>query len=95
MSEACGDAVFLTVRASGFAYSEHGVMPGSRAIAVAVRDETDQPVAAVSIASIAQRINQDRFEELLGVLREGAEHIAAELGASMRCLPEISASVEK
>ncbi|MGH8787740.1 MAG: IclR family transcriptional regulator [Cupriavidus necator] len=48
-------------RKLNYAYAAHGVMPGTRAVAVPVRDEQNQVVAAVSIAALADRLDRKRL----------------------------------
>ncbi|TCP53548.1 IclR family transcriptional regulator [Tamaricihabitans halophyticus] len=60
-------------RADGYALNDGLFVPGSWAMGVVVRDTADQPVAALSIASIEQRLGEQRRAELaLDLQREAA-----------------------
>ncbi|OQO92013.1 hypothetical protein B1813_06955 [Saccharomonospora piscinae] len=65
-------------RTTGYALNDGLFIPGSWAVGVAVRDGTGRPVAALSVASIAERLGGQRREELVELLtREaGAVHTA-------------------
>ncbi len=69
-------------RKAGYALNEGLFVPGSWAIGVAVRDGAGRPVAALSIASIAERLGGQRREELAEVLRREAETVHAALSAT-------------
>ena len=72
------DAVRDLVRRSqeaGYALNDGRVIAGSWAIGVAVRDSAGRPVAALSVASIAERFEPHRREELAELLRHEAEAV--------------------
>lgn len=62
-------------RRSGYALNDGLVIPGSWAIGVAIRDGTGRPVAALSVASIAERFHPQRREELAELLRREADTV--------------------
>lgn len=66
-------------REQGFALNEGLVAPGSWAIGVALRDRTGAPIAALSIASIEQRLSGERQQELVAVMSREASSIEAAL----------------
>ncbi len=55
-------------QAAGYAWAEHGVMQGTSALAVPVRDAAGQVVAAISIAAMADRLQKKRCAEVLAQL---------------------------
>lgn len=59
-------------REAGYALNDGLVVPGSWAIGVAVRDTMGRPVAALSVASIAERLGAQRREELAELLNREA-----------------------
>lgn len=70
-------------RARGYAYTEVGVVPGTRAIAVPVLDQAHEPVAAISIAATTERLPAARVATLVDLMKEQA-------GLIQRRLLEIS-----
>lgn len=65
-------SVVARTRAEGYALNEGLLAPGSWAIGVPIRDPRGRPVAAFSIASIEQRLQRDRREELAREMRAEA-----------------------
>ncbi len=63
-------------RAKGYAYAPDGIMPGTSALGVPVLDRNGEPLAAISIAAISNRLGPTRMVELLRLLREQAALIA-------------------
>lgn len=51
-----------------------------RCVAAPIRDAGDHVVAAISVASIASYMPDERMQELSGVVKRYAEYISAELG---------------
>ena len=66
-------------RAKGYAYTEVGVVPGTRALAVPVWGEDGEAAAAISIAAIADRMPAARVSGLVGLMREQAELVSRRL----------------
>lgn len=62
-------------RAEGYALNDGLVIPGSWAIGVVVRDTESRPVAALSLASIAERLGSTRRDELVDLLHREAETV--------------------
>jgi len=58
------------VRARGYAVSEGNIIPGAAAVGVPVLGSDGRAVAAVSVATIAQRMDRGRREEIARLLRE-------------------------
>lgn len=71
-------------RGRGYAYSEQGLVKGSRAVAVPVAGPDGTPVAAISVAAIADRIAPARLPGLVEAMHEQAAHIAKRLAAIAR-----------
>ena len=59
-------------RSRGYAYTDVGVVPGTRAIAVPVLDHRREPVAAISIAATAERLSAARLTTLVNLMKEQA-----------------------
>ncbi len=73
------DEVLRVVRAArdaGYAYAPQGLMPGTSAIAVPVRDERGQVIAAVSIAALADRLDRKRLAGVIASMQKQAGLIA-------------------
>ena len=66
-------------RARGFAVHRGLTHPGSWGIGVVVRDEFDQPTAALSIGTIEARLGEDRQETLAKLLHAEADRVHAKL----------------
>jgi DNA-binding IclR family transcriptional regulator len=66
-------------RSRGYAYTDVGVVPGTRAIAVPILDHTRDPVAAISIAATTARLPAARLAILVEMMKEQAELIARRL----------------
>ncbi|MBT2327030.1 IclR family transcriptional regulator [Variovorax paradoxus] len=67
-------------RAQGYAYAPVGVVPGSRAVAVPVRNAEGQTVAGLAIATITSRLSATRVAEVVKAMTEQAENIGKRLG---------------
>jgi len=59
-------------RTSGYAYAPIGVVPGSRAAAVPVCLPDGQTVAGLAIATITERLPDDRLATVVGLMKERA-----------------------
>lgn len=68
-------------RKNGYALNDGLVIPGSWAIGVVVPDADDRPVAALSIASIAERLRGARRDELVELLQREAHNVHSALQA--------------
>ena len=66
-------------RSRGYAYTDVGVVPGTRAIAVPILDHTREPVAAISIAATTARLPAARLAVLVELMKEQAELISRRL----------------
>jgi DNA-binding IclR family transcriptional regulator len=66
-------------RQRGFALNEGRIVPGMNAVAVAVLDEAGEPLAALSLAAIRDRMEAGRIEQLAGLLRGEAALMAGQL----------------
>lgn len=66
-------------RRDGFAHAPRGVVAGTSALAVPVRDAHDQVVAVVSISALADRLQPRRKLEVLEHMRQCAARISRRL----------------
>lgn len=64
-------------RLQGYAYAPVGVVPGSRAVAVPIRLPHGRTVAGLAIATITERLPDDRVATLVGLMNERAAAIGA------------------
>lgn len=71
--------VIKRARTAGYALNEGLVAPGSWAIGVALHDADGRPRAALSVASIEQRLTAQRCEELAASMRREARAINTSL----------------
>ncbi len=67
-------------RSLGYAYSEVGVVPGTRAVALPVFDADHQLVASVAVSAMADRLSHERLAILVPLIRRQTELIAKRLG---------------
>ncbi|UHL65096.1 IclR family transcriptional regulator [Paralcaligenes sp. KSB-10] len=65
-----------TARATDYAYAAAGVMAGTSALAIPVRAKSGEPLAAVTITAMAERLNPQRLPVVLGMMQEQARLIA-------------------
>ncbi len=70
-----------TTRAKGFAFTEVGVVPGTKALAVPVFGPAGEAVGAISVAAIAGRIPTARMAGLVSLMTQQAGLITKRLGA--------------
>ena len=68
-----------TARVKGYAYTDVGVVKGTRALAVPVLGGDREPVAAISLAAIADRISPARLPSLIALMQEQAGLISRRL----------------
>jgi DNA-binding IclR family transcriptional regulator len=73
-----------TARARGYAYSEHGIVKGTSAIAVPVYGPGREAIAAISVAAIADRLPASRAPAIAVQMRAQAELISQRLAAGQR-----------
>lgn len=57
-------------RERGYAYADAGVMQGTRALAVPVRDANGEVVAAITVAAMADRLSESTVPRVLETLQE-------------------------
>ena len=62
-------------RQRGYALYQGQIIAGMGAIGFALRDSSGQPVAALSIAMVLDRLSKDRIEKLALLIREEVEQI--------------------
>jgi DNA-binding IclR family transcriptional regulator len=73
-----------TTRAKGYAYTDVGVVLGTRAVAVPVFNPANEPVAAISIAAIADRLSSTRLPSLVSAMQRQAGLISKRLAEITR-----------
>lgn len=71
-------------RAKGYAYTDVGVVLGTRAVAVPVFNPAKEPVAAISIAAIADRLSSPRLPSLVAAMERQAALISKRLAEISR-----------
>jgi DNA-binding IclR family transcriptional regulator len=71
-------------RALGYAYAPAGVVPGSRAIAVPVRLPDGRTVAGLAMATITERLPDERVPGVVKQMQERAALIGAQAGEIAR-----------
>jgi DNA-binding IclR family transcriptional regulator len=64
-------------RSVGYAYTQAGVVPDTRAVAVGIADRSGRAMAALSISTVSNRMPPARMRELVGAMKEQARLIAA------------------
>lgn len=67
-------------RRQGYTYAAKGVMPGTAAVAVPLRDGKGAVVAAISVSTLAERLPRDRVRGLVAAMQEQAARITRRLG---------------
>lgn len=71
-------------RARGYAFTDIGVVRGTKALAVPVLDQSRTPVAAISIAAIADRLSPARLAGLVSLMTQQAALISRRLAEISR-----------
>jgi DNA-binding IclR family transcriptional regulator len=66
-------------RESGHTYSAAGVMPGTSALAVPIRDPRGQVIAAISVAALSDRLDRKRVPIVLASMQEQSSMVARRL----------------
>ncbi len=66
-------------RVQDYAYASVGVVPGSRAVAVPVRNPEGRTIAGIAIATITERLPDSRVAGVVSTLQEQAAQITARL----------------
>ncbi len=62
-------------RTTGYAWAPVGLIPGTSAVSLAIRDRNGQALAAISVAAMANRLTKERLPEVLDALRETARRV--------------------
>lgn len=71
-------------RAKGYAYAEVGVVKGTRAVAIPILGALQEPLAAISVAAIADRITPSRLASLVTLMKEQAGLISCRVAGIER-----------
>ena len=80
IDEAVAHGWVRTARHLGYALRDRGLVPGTRALSVAIRDEAGRPFAAVTVAGVTRRMGHLQVEALASQLQD----IAATIGRELR-----------
>lgn len=73
-----------SARTKGYAYADVGVVFGTRAVAVPVLNHAKEPVAAISVAAIADRLSSARLPSLVSSMQRQAALISKRLAEISR-----------
>jgi DNA-binding IclR family transcriptional regulator len=65
----------------GYVVSEVIEVPGVRTVAVPVRDAQGQPIAGISVSTLAQRLEKDRLEMVTSSIKEAVKAIEFSLAS--------------
>lgn len=68
-----------TARQQDYAFAAVGVVPGSRAVAVPVRNPEGRTIAGIAVATITDRLPESRLPEVVRAMAEQAASITARL----------------
>jgi DNA-binding IclR family transcriptional regulator len=68
-------AAVRDARRLGYALRDRGIVPGTRAISVALRDASGQPSAAITVAGVVRRLSHRRIPDILDALRRTAAQV--------------------
>ncbi|OBR50064.1 hypothetical protein A6456_33690 [Paraburkholderia tropica] len=71
-------------RRNGYAYSEVGVLKGTRALSVPVFDANGAPIAVLAVAALAERLAEPELPRLVGAMRATAALITKRLTEMQR-----------
>ncbi len=66
-------------RDRGFAYRQRGLIPGTKAIAVAVGTPEDPIMGAITVSGMEKRMTQERVDEIIGDVMSICERMARRL----------------
>ncbi|MGE4370215.1 MAG: IclR family transcriptional regulator [Burkholderiaceae bacterium] len=58
-----------------YAYTASGVVPGTRAVAVPVLNDADEPIAALTISAMADRLTDTNLASVVQIMRDQARSI--------------------
>lgn len=83
LSEAKLRAAVATCRQQGYAFIQNRVTLGVSAVGVPLMDTLDQPIAAISVAAIDDRMSPTRIESLALTLQNRARSIRLLIGAGL------------
>jgi len=63
-------------RKDGFAFNDSLIIPGMCAIGVPILDQSNRPIAALSVAAIKDRMQEPRRRQLVSWMQEAAAHLS-------------------
>ncbi|WP_296576848.1 IclR family transcriptional regulator [Phreatobacter sp.] len=73
-------AMVRDARRLGYALRDRGIVPGTRAISVVLRDAAGLPSAALTVAGVVRRLSHRRTSDIAETLWEAAARIERSLG---------------
>lgn len=73
-------ASITQARSLGYSVRERGIVPGTRAVSIAFRDEAGGRNAAITVAAIARRLQSSRAAEVAQILKRSAGEIESAIG---------------
>lgn len=74
-SESAARKTITRARSKGFVVSDSIELPGVRTIAVPLFDRQQQPIAAISVSTVIQRMDKNRSEMVLSCITHSIERI--------------------
>ena len=78
-SESAARKTILRARSKGFVVSDSIELSGVRTIAVPIFDRNNQPIAAISVSTVVQRMDKSRSEMVLSCITSAIERIQPNL----------------
>ncbi|MEW9670113.1 IclR family transcriptional regulator [Ammoniphilus sp. 3BR4] len=73
----------VNVRKAGHAVDMEENEPGVRCVAVPIFDHKGQPAAAISMSTLISRVNDEKLQEYVSMLKKAAKDMSAEMGYGM------------
>lgn len=68
-------ALVRDARRLGYALRDRGIVPGTRAVSVVLRDASGQPSAALTVAGVTRRLSHRRIPDIVEALRRTSARI--------------------
>jgi DNA-binding IclR family transcriptional regulator len=68
-------ALVRDARRLGYALRDRGIVPGTRAVSIVLRDPAGRAVAALTVAGVTRRLSQRRIPEIVEALRLASAQI--------------------
>ncbi|WP_439573852.1 IclR family transcriptional regulator [Phreatobacter sp.] len=68
-------ALVRDARRLGYALRDRGIVPGTRAVSIVLRDMAGQPSAALTVAGVTRRLSHRRIPDIVEALRQTSSRI--------------------